>query len=322
LDFKKEGKEMKKLVIFLILFILSMPAFAQDKSVLAENFSLIRNSRANNRAFFNSNIICPADYLFFNVNKRHPRQHRAFQILKSHRYSSRITLSSTAAVEDGRQNWRNKYNLIYGQRENINPEEKSESLAEGYLKRLAERSKRVRKTRGIVNLLGGGVLLVSGVVLLSSADEEDFFGGIFGGIFGAAAIASGAVLAGSGIYNLSIPSRAERELEDILSISDLAQRERAGYGALSSLAVRGRRRRIFCGIIWSAISAYILTREYGNFLGAGIYGAFAVYEFARKSRAERVFQSYLKEKEFQNRLEFRVGILSYGGVKVGFAYSF
>jgi len=37
----------------------------------------------------------------------------------------------------------------------------------------------------------------------------------------------------------------------------------------------------------------------------------------RKSRAERTFQSYLKEKEFQDKLEFRPGIMPYGGVKVG-----
>ena len=317
---------MKKLVIFLIFFIFSMPAFAQDESLFTENFSLIRDSGANNHAFCKSSILCPDNYLFFTVNKRYSRQHQAFQIFRLQTFSGRLPLFNIAAVEGGRQNWRNRQDLIYGQlygqEENINSEEKSESLAEGYLKRLAERSKRGRKTRGIVTLLGGGVLLVSGVALLSSADEEDFFGGIFGSIFGAAAIASGAVLAGGGIYNLSIPSRAEREFEDILSISDLAQRERAGYGALSSLAARGRRRRIFWGILWAGISAYILTREYSSFLGAGIYGAFAVYEFTRKSPSERAFQSYLKEKEFQNKLKFRLGVMPYGGVKIGFVYSF
>jgi hypothetical protein len=55
---------------------------------------------------------------------------------------------------------------------------------------------------------------------------------------------------------------------------------------------------------------------------AAEYGCLAVYNFMRKSRAERVFQSYLKEKEFQNKLEFRLGILPYGGVKVGFVCSF
>jgi hypothetical protein len=44
--------------------------------------------------------------------------------------------------------------------------------------------------------------------------------------------------------------------------------------------------------------------------------------FMRKSRAERAFQSYLKEKEFQDKLEFRLGIMPYGGVKIGFVYSF
>jgi hypothetical protein len=55
---------------------------------------------------------------------------------------------------------------------------------------------------------------------------------------------------------------------------------------------------------------------------AAEYRSLAVYNFMRKSRAERAFRNYLKEKEFQNRLEFRLGIMPYGGVKVGFVYSF
>lgn len=40
------------------------------------------------------------------------------------------------------------------------------------------------------------------------------------------------------------------------------------------------------------------------------------------SNAERAFRNYLKEKEFQNRLKFRLGVMLYGGVKIGFVYSF
>jgi hypothetical protein len=42
----------------------------------------------------------------------------------------------------------------------------------------------------------------------------------------------------------------------------------------------------------------------------------------RKSRAERAFQNYLKERELQNKLEFRLGVMPYGEVKIGFVYSF
>jgi len=65
-----------------------------------------------------------------------------------------------------------------------------------------------------------------------------------------------------------------------------------------------------------------LFSEEGSSLIAAEYGAFAVYNLMRKSRAERAFQSYVKEKEFQNRLEFRLGVMPHGGVKIGFVYSF
>jgi hypothetical protein len=70
---------------------------------------------------------------------------------------------------------------------------------------------------------------------------------------------------------------------------------------------------LFFSLFVSKERSYTLAAE---------YGAFAVYNLMRKSRAERAFQSYLKEKEFQNRLEFRLGVMPYGGVKVGFVYSF
>ena len=313
---------MKKLVIFLILFIFSTPAFAQDESSFTENFSLIRDSGANRNAFFNSNILCPDNYLFFAVNKRYSRRHREFQVIRFLRFLDLTPLSNIAAVEDGRQNWGDRYNLLYGQQEYINPEEESESLAEGYLKRLAERSKRSRKTRGYIGLIGGGAFLASGVALLSSADEDDGLEGFFGGVFGAMAIATGVVLAGGGALTLAIPSGAERELDDVLSISDPGHRERASHEALSSLAARGRRSRILWGILWAGFSAYALAGRESSFLLAAEYGGLAVYNFMRKSRAERTFRNYLKEKEFQNKLEFRLGIMPYGGVKVGFVYSF
>lgn len=313
---------MKKLVMFLILFIFSMPAFAQDESLFTENFSLIRDSEANSNAFFNSNILYPDNYLFFAVNKRYSRQHQPFQVIRFLRFSDLTPLSNIAAGVDGRQDWGNRYNLLYGQLEYINPEEGSESLAEGYLKRLAERSKRSRRTWGTIWVIGGGVYLASGVALLSSADEDDWWGGFFSDLLGTMAIASGAVMAGVGIYKFAIPSGAERELDDVLSISDPGHRERASHVALSSLAARGRKKRIFWGILWAGLSAYALAGRESSSLLAAEYGSMAVYNFMRKSRAERAFQSYLTERELQNKLEFSLGVLPYGGVKIGFMYSF
>jgi hypothetical protein len=314
---------MKKLVIFLILFIFLTPAFAQDESSFTENFSLIRDSGANRSAFFNSNILCPDNYLFFAVNKRYSRQHQAFQVIRFLRFSDLPPLSNIAAVADGRQNWGDRYNLLGGQQEYINPEEKSESLAEGYLKRLARKSKKSRKTGGYIGIIGGGISLALGAALLSSAEEEeDWFEGLGKAFGGAMLIGMGVISIPYGALTLAIPSGAERELEDVLSISDPEHRERASHEALSSLAARGRRRRIFWGIISAGFSTWALFSDEGSFLLAAEYGGLAVYNFIRKSRAERAFQSYLKEKEFQNKLEFRLGVMPYGGVKIELAYSF
>ncbi|NIM57618.1 MAG: hypothetical protein GTO16_01570 [Candidatus Aminicenantes bacterium] len=315
---------MKKLVIFLILVVFSMPVYAQDESSFLENFSLIRDSGDDNQALCNSMILVPTNYLFLHETKGYSKRHRAFQIFRSQRSSDQTSLSRVTTVRDGWQNLGNKYDLIYGQiyrqEQNINSEEKTEPLAEGYLKRLAHRSKKSRKTWGTIWLIGGGVYLGLGVALLSSEDEGDWID--LSDLVGAVAIASGAGMAGIGIYKWAVPSGAEREFDDVLNISGAEHRERASHEALSSLAARGRRRRIFWGIIWTGLSALTLFSEGGSALIAAEYGAFAVYNIMIKSRAERAFQSYLKEKEFQNRLEFRVGILPYGGAKVELAYSF
>ncbi|MBA7679099.1 hypothetical protein ES703_87382 [subsurface metagenome] len=317
---------MKKLVIFLILFIFSMPAFAQNDSSFTENFSLIKDQGADNHVFFNSNILCPDDYLFFIFSKRHSRQHQPFHIIRSHQSSDWTLLLSIAAVEGGRQNWRNRQDLIYGQlygqEENISSEEKSESLAEGYLKRLAQRSKKSRKTGGYIGLIGGGISLALGAALLSSAEEEGGWESFGKGLAGLMLVSAGVGGVVGGTLALAIPSGAEREFDNVLSISDPGHRERASHGALSSLAARGRRRRIFWGILCAGFSALALFSDEGSSLIAAEYGGLAVYNFMRKSRAERTFRNYLKEKEFQNKLEFRLGIMPYGGVKVGFVYSF
>jgi hypothetical protein len=314
---------MKKLVVFLFIIIFSISVFAQDGTLFTDNFSLIKDPGANNRGFFNFKISFPSNYLFFTENRRHLRQHQIFQIFSFNQYSVRTSLSRIATVEDRRQNWGDRRSLIDGQVENINSEEGSESLAEGYLRRLAEASKKSRKTWGTLWLIGGGIYLGLGVALLSSADEDDEWGEFFAGIFGVMAIASGTVMAGVGIYKLAIPSGAERELDDVLSISDPGHRERASREALSLLAARGRRRRILWGILWAGLSAYALaSNETGSLLAAAEYGGLAAYNFMRKSREERMLQSYLKERELQNKLELRLGILPYGGVKIGFVYSF
>jgi hypothetical protein len=279
---------MKKLLILLAIFIFSISAFAQNESLFTENFTLIRHSGATERIFFEPKISLPT----FGV----------------------------VTTDKRMQNLEDLYNLRIGQQEATSSEE--ESLAAGYLNRLAIRSKQNRKTWGTIWLVGGGVLMASGVVALSSANEEGWWGGFWTGLYGTMAVTSGVIMAGVGITQLAIKSGAERELDDVLRISDSGHRERASAEALSTLAARGRRGRIIWGILWSIFSVYALSEEEGGTATAAYYGGFALYNFMRKSRAERAFQNYLKEKEFQNRLEFRLGIMPRGGVKVGFVYSF
>ena len=320
---------MKKLVIFLIPLIVSIPAFAKEKSSFTENFSLVKDPGSNNRGFFNFKISFPSSYLFFNENKRHSRQYQAFQKFRFHQYSERTPLSRIATVEDGRQNWGDMYNLIYGQQENISSEEESESLALGYLKRFAEKSKKSRKTGGPIALVIGGISLAGGVALLSSKDVS--IGKIFAGL---QLVLAGVVGVVGGTLGLAIPTGPERKFNKVLKISDLAQRERASHEALSLLAARGRRNRILGGIFSAAGSAFFLVllpneslkyplRTYFySYAAAG--AALAVICFVVKSPGERAFEDYLKERKREQRkeLEFRLGIMPHGGVKIGFVYYF
>jgi hypothetical protein len=314
---------MKKLAVFLILFVFSMPAFAQDASLFTENFSLVRDLEANSNGFFNSNILCPGNYLFFGGNERHSRQHQPFQMFRSQQSSDCRLLLRIAAVEDGRQNWGNRHDFIYGrlygQKENTSSEEKSESLAEGYLRRLAERSKKSRKIGGTAAIVIGGGLIVAGASL-TSKEPEGWFD--FRPVFGYLSIITGAGCVVGGSLALAIPSGAERKLKDVLSISDPGHRERASHEALSSLAARGRRNRILSAILSAGFSGLALFSDEGNALAAAEFGALAVYNLMRKSRAERAFQNYLMEKKSRNKLEFSLGVMPYGGVKIGFVYSF
>ena len=274
---------MKKLVIFLIPFIISISAYALDESLVTENFSLIKDPGSNNRGFLNFKVSFPSSYLFFNENKRHSRQHQTFQIFKFHQYS--------------------------------------ESLAEFYLKRTAERSKKRRKTGGIIGVVAGGGLMVLGAAMISK-EEEGWFD--FSSLFGTVFIISGAACVGGGIYSLAVPSRAERELDDVLSISDRTQREKASHEALSLLAARGRRNRILAGILSAAFAVGSLVGESPEYAYGAPYAALAVYSFVMKSPAERAFQDYLRERkrEQQKELVMRVGIMPYGGVKISLALSF
>jgi len=143
-------------------------------------------------------------------------------------------------------------------------------------------------------------------------------------LIGYLSIITGAGAVVAGVFTLAVPSRAERKYKNALKISDSAQRERASHEALSSFAARARRNRILTGILSAVYSVASLgeAEESLEYAYAASLAASAVYSFVVKSPAERAFQNYLKERELRKKLEFRLGIGPYGGVKIGFVYSF
>lgn len=96
---------MKKLIIFLIPLIVSIPAFAQDESLLAENFSLIKDSGDNIQSFFNLDIESADNYLFDTEKKGHSKQYQSFQTPGFQQFSERTHLLRITSIEKRKQAW-------------------------------------------------------------------------------------------------------------------------------------------------------------------------------------------------------------------------
>jgi len=260
---------MKKLAIFLIPFIVSIPAFTQDKSSFTKHFSLIKHTGDNKPEVFKIDLI-----------------------------SEKTPVLDVNVFEYKEKNWRDLSNLDYKKQEYMSSRQTSESLAEGYLRRLAEKKKRNRKTRGASFLVGGGLMLGLGASVIASADSYNGLEGFFEGFAGAMLMATGGISMVGGTVTLAFPSDSEREYKDVLRISDQALRERISHEALSTLASKGKNRRIRNGIIIVLFSAaYLLSQDSYGYLSEGTFGAYAIYEFSRKSAAERAYQYYMKERE-------------------------
>ncbi len=301
---------MKKILCYFLLLVFPTSIFSQDKSLLAENFSLIKYSGNNNLNFFIPNTALSANNLFQTEKKCYSDAYKIFQTPKFQQFSERHSFLEAAFLKNKKQKWGYKYSPKYGQGQVIGSEGKPESLAEGYLKRLAERKKKGRKTWGAVGLIGGGLCLGLGASAISSAEEEGGWAGFWEDIFGVMLIATGTAGVVGGALFLAIPSGAEREYKDVVKISDPAQRERACREALSLLASRGKRRRIYtAGISIAGFFVYVLaSKDAESYTSAATFGAFAIYELTRKTAAERAYQNYLIESEYQRRIKQLIGI--------------
>jgi hypothetical protein len=296
---------MKKTLCYFLLLVFPASIFSQDKSLIIENFSLAKHSGNNNINFYILHTASPVNNLFQTEEKRHSDRYKIFQIGRFQQFSERPSLLESHVFKNKKQKWGYKYSPKYGQGQEIGSEEKSEYLAEGYLERLAERKKRSRKTWGAAGLIGGGLCIGLGASAMSSAADGYGWESFWEDLAGAMLIATGAGVLVTGAISLAIPSGAERELKDVRRISDPTQRGRACREALSSLASRGKKRRIlYAGIFIAGFFAYILSNEEtDSYLSAATFGACAVYELTRKTAAERAYQNYLKEIEHQRRIK-------------------
>ncbi len=301
---------MKKILSYFLLLVFPTFIYSQDKSLLTENFSLAKYSGNKNLNFFIPNTTSSVNNFFQTENKYHADQHNILQIPRFQQFSERPSFFEAIVLKNKNQKWGYKCSPIYKHRQDIGSEEKSESLAEGYLERLAERNKRSRKAWGAAGLIGGGVFIGLGVSALSSAGDGSGWEDFGEALAGAMLIATGALGVVGGAISLAFPSGAERELKNVLRISVHAQRERACHEALSFLASRGKKRRIIAaGVSIAGLFIYIFSRDdTESYLWAAMDGAYAVFELTRKTAAERAYQNYLKESELQRRIKKLIGI--------------
>jgi len=224
--------------------------------------------------------------------------------------------------------WGGVYNLRYGQQEKMNSFGLSESLAETYLRQMAERLeglKSRRKVSGITLLILGGGSVALGIGMTVEGDVP-----LAGPLM---MIGIGGLAGGAGIWNLVSVSRAERKLSEVQSISNPEQREKVAHNALASLAAGGRTIRIIA-ITISAIGCAVglFAKEeritiYGKeekplYLYAGIFAGLTAYGLIWRTPEEKVYRDYLEERKRQKELALRIGIGPYGGVRIGLALSF
>jgi len=221
---------------------------------------------------------------------------------------------------------------FYEQKQKTDSLEFSPSLAEVYLKQLAEKlGKRSggKIVAGIVSL-GGGVLCGALGTHITFSEEYDEGPG------GPLLMGVGAGFIATGISILANANLAKRLLGRVESISDYSQREIASQKALSSLSSSGRTFRIFISATCATAAALaLLVKEsnitmYGNkegrpmtlYISAGFLGATAAYILFWRTPEENAYKNYLKESKQRGELGLRIGTGPYGGVRIGLVLSF
>jgi len=233
---------------------------------------------------------------------------------------------ASAIPEQASSNWGSMLDLRYVEREDTDPTGNPRSLAEVYLKRLAEEHSEDWKRRGRLGLVGSALGVAGGVYYMVTSDVG------YHRFAGAALAISGVFMGSVGVHYLSSPSRVEREIDRLLSITDSVQRERVGQETLASLAHSARRAQIFSAIsvagfavAWGyplLIESYEPVDVAVNMLCTGciVYSALSI--LTSESPEEIAFQKYLEERRQGQAMRLQLGVGPSGRVQVALVLSF
>lgn len=199
------------------------------------------------------------------------------------------------------------------------------SVAEPYLFRLAEKSRKRRRLAGGMGLGSGIFIAAAGAAMLSEKDEDDWLG--LSKFFGGVCLVSGGAAALGGAAMLAIASPPEKAYKRVLSIQDPVMRERACADALASLAKKARTWRMIAGGLGcaaAAAGAVLAAKEdaSGYTLMAVSAGAGALYSFLVKSPAERAYRAYLEQSPVKTIPDLILGFGPRGGIRVGLTMDF
>lgn len=206
-------------------------------------------------------------------------------------------------------------------------------LAEYHLATLAASSRRSRKLAGGLGLavgaagLGGGLAMMHDMRDESTEDPWNIFAGL--GYLGGAVIAvSGGLAMAGGIVSLATPSPAERRYARVRAIEDPASRETASAEALRGLARKGKAARtVQAGIfgalgLLGALSASNSDDQGSNLALAACGGGLAALSLLTKSRAEKAYRAYQREKGPGISPEIILGVGPRGGFRAGVSLDF
>jgi len=197
------------------------------------------------------------------------------------------------------------------------------SLAEQYLFRLSDKTRKRRTAGGIAGLIVGVAGVAGGLAMIGADEENDPLG--LARFFGAYFVAAGAASLGAGVFSLSVKSRAERADARVRAISDAAGREMAAEDALADLAKKARSARMIQGGAGIALGAlaFVLSEDPSGGLSMGAtFGAMAAYSFLVKSPEEKAHRSYEEGRGLRLAPDLVFGITPRGGVLAGLSLSF